>query len=138
MRHLSNVARPTLRPVIKDAKNQIHTCGTPFIAVIERPRPAKYVDWYLLNGLSASPSAALFEMSTRTVPWVTCEVYGAGMGFPTVDTFHSRPIVIVMGDSICESNYRCENNNNNNNNNNNAIHLYRAYTKAPCALQCDA
>ena len=85
-----------------------------------------YVHWYLLNGLSEASSAALFSMSTSTVPWVTCVVYGAGMGFPTVDTFHSRPIVTFMGGSICKSNSRCDdddhNNNNNNNNNNN---LYR-------------
>ena len=84
-------------------QEQIHTCATPFIAVIERPRPAVYVHWYLLNGLSAASSAALFSMSTSTVPWVTCVVYGAGMGFPMADTFHSRPIVTVMGDGICQS-----------------------------------
>ena len=42
-------------------------------------------------------------MSTSTVPSVTCVVYGVGIGFPMVDTFHSRPMVTVMGDGICKS-----------------------------------
>ena len=34
---------------------------------------------------------------------VTCPVYQTGTGFPKMDTFHSRPIVTVMGDGICKS-----------------------------------
>ena len=71
--------------------------------LIQRPRPAYYVDLYPLNGLSASSAAALFNMSASTAPSVTCVVYGAGIGFPMVDTFHSRPVVTVMGDGNCKS-----------------------------------
>ena len=34
---------------------------------------------------------------------VTCVVYQTGTGFPKMDTFHSSPIVTVMGDGICKS-----------------------------------
>ena len=62
--------------------------------------------------MSATPQASVARKlvsveravgSSTVQASVTCVVYQTGTGFPKMDTFHSRPIVTVMGDGICKS-----------------------------------